>query len=235
MTRRRSQGGVAAASWLTTYSDLVTLLLCFFVLLYSFSAIDVVKFRRFIASFQGAGVLDGGSTPDTTIVMPEENPNEVATEQLGPFWADNGRMMTHVQEYLEAQGIEAEVKAFREEQGVLLELQDRVLFDSGQAVLRPDGLALLSKLVTLFSEMPNEIAVEGHTDNVPIDTPLYPSNWELSAARSARVVRYFVEIHGLTPERFSAVGYGEFRPIDTNATAEGRSRNRRVVFVIRGI
>ncbi len=213
----------------------MTLLLCFFVLLYSFSAIDVVKFRRFLASFQGVGVLDGGTTPDTTIVMPEENPNEVATEQLGPFWADSGRMMTHVQEYLESQGIEAEVRAFREERGVLLELQDRVLFDSGQATLRQDGLTLLGKLVTLFSEMPNEIAVEGHTDNVPINTPEYPSNWELSAARSARVVRYFVEIRGLTPERFSAIGYGEFRPVDSNATAVGRSRNRRVVFVIRGI
>lgn len=235
MTRRRSSGGVAAASWLTTYSDLVTLLLCFFVLLYSFSAIDVVKFRRFIASFQGVGVLDGGTTPDTTIVMPEENPNEVATEQLGPFWADAGRMMTHVEEFLEAQGITAEVRAFREERGVLLELQDRVLFDSGQAILRPDGLELLSKLVTLFAEMPNEIAVEGHTDNVPISTPEFPTNWELSTARSARVVRYFVEIHGLTPERFAAIGYGEFRPTDSNATAEGRSRNRRVIFVIRGI
>ncbi len=83
--------------------------------------------------------------------------------------------------------------------------------------------------------MPNEIAVEGHTDNVPINTPEYPSNWESSAARSARVVRYFVEIRGLTPERFSAIGYGEFRPVDSNATAVGRSRNRRVVFVIRGI
>ncbi|MBT9134905.1 MAG: Photosystem I P700 chlorophyll a apoprotein A2 [Firmicutes bacterium] len=195
----------------------------------------MVKFRRFLASFQGVGVLDGGTTPNTTIVMPEENPNEVATEQLGPFWADSGRMMTHVQEYLESQGIEAEVRAFREERGVLLELQDRVLFDSGQATLRQDGLTLLGKLVTLFSEMPNEIAVEGHTDNVPINTPEYPSNWELSAARSARVVRYFVEIRGLTPERFSAIGYGEFRPVDSNATAVGRSRNRRVVFVIRGI
>lgn len=235
MTRRRSSGGVVTASWLTTYGDLVTLLLCFFVLLYSFSAIDVVKFRRFLASFQGAGVLDGGTTPDTIIVMPEENPNEVATEQLGPFWADAGRMLAHVQEYLEEQGIAAEVRAFREEQGVLLELQDRVLFDSGQATLRPEGLTLLGRLVTLFSEMPNEIAVEGHTDNVPINTPEYPSNWELSGGRSARVVRYFVEIRGLTPERFSAVGYGEFRPVDTNATEAGRSRNRRVVFVIRGI
>ncbi len=235
MTRRRSQGGVAAASWLTTYSDLVTLLLCFFVLLYSFSAIDVVKFRRFIASFQGAGVLDGGTTPDTAIVMPEENPTEVATEELGPFWADQGQMLAHVEEYLEAQGIAAEVRAFREERGVMMELQDRVLFDSGQATLRPDGLVLLAKLMPLFAAMPNEITVEGHTDNVPINTPEFPSNWELSTGRSARVVRYFVEIHGLTPERFSAVGYGEFRPIDSNATAEGRSRNRRVVFVIRGI
>jgi chemotaxis protein MotB len=210
-------------------------LLCFFVLLYSFSAIDVVKFRRFIASFQGVGVLDGGTTPDTTIVMPEENPTDVATEQIGPFWSDAGRMLAHVQQYLEAQGITAEVRAFREEQGVMLELQDRVLFDSGQATLRPDGLALLGRLVTLFTEMPNEIAVEGHTDNVPINTPEFPSNWELSTGRAARVVRYFVEIRGLLPERFSAIGYGEFRPVDSNATAEGRSRNRRVVFVIRGI
>lgn len=234
MTRRKPMS-VPASSWLTTYSDLVTLLLCFFVLLYSFSAIDVVKFRRFVASFQGVGILDGGTIPDSTSPIPIDQIGDTTTDTEGPFWSDTGRLTVHVKEFLSTHGIEGVVQVYRAEQGVLLELRDHVLFDSGRADIRAEGITLLNKLGELFSQMPNEVTIEGHTDNIPIRTAEFPTNWELSGARSARVVRYFVEIRGLDPKRFAATGYGEHRPLEKNNTADGRARNRRVVFVIKPI
>ncbi|MBS4055539.1 MAG: OmpA family protein [Thermaerobacter sp.] len=235
MTRRRRGGStVAAASWLTTYSDLVTLLLCFFVLLYSFSAIDIQKFRRFVLSFQGQGVLDGGAVPDTVSPAPEEEVGDVATESEEPFYEESGRLMVHVQEFLETHAIEAEVQVYQEVQGVVLELKDHLLFDSGRATIRAEGMGLLNTLSLLFNQFPNQVTVQGHTDNVPISTVEFPTNWELSTSRATRVVRYFVEVRELNPHRFSAAGYGEFQPVDSNETSEGRSRNRRVVFLLRG-
>jgi len=234
MTRRRATVSVAPGSWLATYSDLVTLLLCFFVLLYSFSEINVQKFRRFVLSFQGQGVLDGGSVPDTEVPIPREEVEDVSTEVTAPFWAESGRLMVHVQEFLSAHGIEAVVQAYLEDQGVLLELKDHLLFDSARADLRPEGMGLLNTLSILLAQFPNDVGIQGHTDNVPIRTVEFPTNWELSTARAARVVRYFTEVRDLDPRRFAATGHGEFRPVDTNGTADGRSRNRRVVFLLKG-
>ncbi|MBT9152951.1 MAG: Motility protein B [Firmicutes bacterium] len=234
MTRRRATAVAAPASWLTTYADLVTLLLCFFVLLYSFSTLDAQKFRRFVLSFQGQGVLDGGTVPDTEIPVPREEVEDVATDETGAFWASSGQLMIHVQAFLAAHGIEAQVQVYLEEQGVLLELKDHLLFDSARADLRPEGMGLLNTLSTLLGQFPNDVGIQGHTDNVPIRTVEFPTNWELSTARAARVVRYFTEVRGLDPRRFAATGHGEFRPIDSNATAEGRSRNRRVIFLLKG-
>ena len=222
-----------AASWLTTYSDLVTLLLCFFVLLYSFSALDVEKFRKFVASFQGQGILTGGTVPVTQ--DPSSNPvveGETADTE-GPFWSDSGRMLIHVQEFLQDNGIEGVVRAYQEQGGVMVELKDHLLFDSARADIRQDGRALLDKLSVLMNDMPNSVSIEGHTDNIPIRTTEFPTNWELSGARAARVVRYFVEIRGMDARRFAATGFGEFHPMASNSTAFGRAQNRRVVFFIK--
>lgn len=231
MTRRRTVAAPPAGSWLITWSDLVTLLLCFFILLYSFSALDVDKFRQFIASFQGQGILDGGTVPITDV--PPLAPDSSTDDDAGPFYADNGRLMVHIQEYLKENGIEGQVKVYREEQGVMIEIKDHLFFDSARADIRTDGMPLLNKLATMLNQMPNDVVVEGHTDNIPIRTLEFPTNWELSAARSARVVRYFTEIRGLDSRRFAAMGYGEFRPSTSNATADGRNQNRRVVLLIK--
>jgi len=220
---------------MTTWSDLVTLLLCFFVLLYSFSALDVDKFKKFINSFQGQGILDGGTVPVTDDSSPLTPDDGNTNETSGPFYADNGRLMVHVQEFMRDNGIEGHVLVHREEQGVLLELKDNLFFDSGRADIRIDGIPLLDKLAQLLNEIPNDVTVEGHTDNLPINTVAFPTNWELSAARAARVVRYFTENKALDARRFAAMGYGEHRPVATNATAEGRSKNRRVVLLIKSI
>ncbi|KAF0195868.1 MAG: chemotaxis protein MotB [Bacillota bacterium] len=232
MTRRRKASVQQSGNWMITWSDLVTLLLCFFILLYSFSALDVDKFRKFIMSFQGQGMLDGGTVPvnEDPPPVPDDGPSNEAS---GSFYADSGRLMIHIQEYLKENGIEGHIEVYREEQGVMIEIKDHLFFDSARAEIRSDGRPLLNKLAALLDQMPNDVVVEGHTDNIPIKTLEYPTNWELSAARSARVVRYFTEISGLDPRRFAAMGYGEFRPAVSNATVEGRTHNRRVVLVIK--
>ncbi len=232
-TIRKKRKRPDATNWLTTYSDMVTLLLCFFILLYSFSALDVEKFRQFVASFQGQGILDRGSTPLDEDTLPPPADNEDPSDIEGPFWDDLGSMIGYIKDFLEKHEIDGVVHVYREERGVLIELRDHVLFDSSRADIRREGVVLLDTLTLLFEEMPNSITVEGHTDNIPINTVEFPSNWELSSARASRVVRYFTEIKGLEPTRFAAAGYGEYHPVESNLTAEGRSRNRRVVLVIR--
>ncbi|RMD71483.1 MAG: flagellar motor protein MotD [Gammaproteobacteria bacterium] len=114
---------------------------------------------------------------------------------------------------------------------VEVEIKDRILFPSGSAELAPKALPVLEQIAEILKRFPNPIQVEGHTDNRPIHTRIFPSNWELSAARAASVVRFFVE-KGIAPERLAAVGYGEYRPVADNSTPEGRQQNRRVVLVI---
>ncbi len=221
------------AAWMTTYADLVTLLLCFFVLLYSFSALDVERFRKFVASFQGQGILTGGTVPVTQDPSSSHVVEGDSADADGPFWSDSGRMLIHVQEFLQDNGIEGDVRAYEEQGGVLIELKDHLLFDSARADIRSDGRLLLDKLAQLLNEMPNSVAVEGHTDNIPIRTTEFPTNWELSGARAARVVRYFIEVKNMDARRFAATGFGEFHPLASNSTAFGRSQNRRVVFFIK--
>ena len=121
MTRRKPVAAPPAGTWMTTWSDLVTLLMCFFVLLYSFSALDVDKFRQFIISFQGQGILDGGTVPITD--DPPLAPDSSTDDASGPFYADNGKLMTHIMAYLKENGIEGHVEVYRQEQGVLIEVK----------------------------------------------------------------------------------------------------------------
>ena len=116
---------------------------------------------------------------------------------------------------------------------VEVEIKNNILFDSGSAIVNPEAQEPLAKIAEVLREVPNRIQVEGFTDNRPINTPVYPSNWELSAARAANVVNLLMK-NGVRPERMSAVGYGEFQPIADNGTEQGRMQNRRVVLVIMG-
>lgn len=219
-----------------TYSDLMTQLVVFFVLIFSFSVLNVQKFQRFLASFQGMGVLDGGvaileqgepspNTGQNPMAMPLENEAlTLAREMMETYQS--------VQNFLAQNGLEDTVELRYEEGGVALDIKERILFDSGKADLKPEAMQVLDKLAGLLSQLPNTIKVEGHTDNRPINTPEFPSNWELSAARAIRVVRYFIERHRMDPARFTAVGYGEYRPLVPNDSPEHMAQNRRVVILI---
>lgn len=221
--------------WMATYGDLVTLLMCFFVLLFAFSSIDAQKFEAVMQSFQGsAGILSGGkSLADGPLVfngMPEaqttESPKE--SQQLE-------QLKEQLESYLEQNNLEASVQLVLEARGLLLRFKDNVLFDPGKADLKPQALQILTFLADALNSAEfadRYIRVEGHTDNVPINTDRFPSNWELSAGRASSVIRYYIENQQFRPDRFTAAGYGEYYPVGDNGTAEGRALNRRVDIVV---
>lgn len=221
--------------WLATYGDLVTLLMCFFVLLFAFSSIDAQKFEAVMQSFQGsAGIMPGGKSlsegPLVFSGMPETQvsgtPQE--SEQLQ-------ELKEQVEKYLEQNNLQANVLVELDARGLLLRFKENVLFDSGKADLKPDALKILSFLGNILSTpefAERYIRVEGHTDNVPINTVRFPSNWELSTGRASSVIKFYVENTNFRPERFTASGYGEYYPVASNDTPEGRALNRRVDIVI---
>ena len=208
----------------------MTLLLCFFVLLYSFSVLDAAKFEQIMSSLQHSflrdqGVLEMSEHPDTS---EEEVELEVMEEPIDMFY----QSYLAVKSYLAEAGLEDEIEVEYEERGIVLKMSDAVFFDSGKADLKPESKELLEHIAFVLEQLPNRILVEGHTDNVPINRTMFPSNWELSVVRATKVVRHLTEVKELPADRFVAMGYGEYNPVDTNETLEGRARNRRVNIVI---
>ena len=134
--------------------------------------------------------------------------------------------------FLKAKGAEEKVKLTLDSRGLVISLKDSEFFDSGNASVRLWSMPLLNDIATSINKYNNAIRIEGHTDNVPIKTSAFPSNWELSTARATNIVQYLINTHGFSPEKLSAIGYGEYRPIADNNTAEGRQKNRRVDVVI---
>ena len=141
-------------------------------------------------------------------------------------------MLDIVSDFVEREGLEAEVTLRADRRGVIIEIKDTILFDPGKAELKKNSREILDKITLLIQEFENKIIIEGHTDNVPINTYRFPTNWELSAIRATTVVRYFIEERGVDPERLSVAGYGEYQPIAPNDSPENRSLNRRVNILI---
>jgi len=232
--RRRGKGGdvqpAGSPAWMTTYGDLVTQLLIFFVLLFAMSAIDVAKFEQALLSLQGAlGFLPSGR-------MPQPDPLPGGVTRPDDIDQRDFEQMMEVKALIELglrqAGLEATVVLSLEERGLVIRFNDSVLFDLGKADIKPLGRQTLSKISESLLKVPNQVRVEGHTDNIPIRTVNYASNWELSTARATNVVRFLIEQLTFAPNRLSAAGYGEYRPIATNDTADGRQLNRRVDVVV---
>lgn len=232
--RRKTEDSEMPASWIVTYGDLMSLLLCFFILLFAFSTIDMVRFREAIISLQAAlGVLTGGPrlmAPDE-MPVPPISPSQVKS----PVAPDRElhRLKDVITEYLREQGLEGKVTLELNRRGLLIRFSDTILFDLGKADLRPDSRGLLWGIGSMLQPLSNEILVEGHTDDLPLRPGAgFPTNWELSTARASTVVRYFIETVGLAPERLGASGYSQYRPVAPNTSAENRQMNRRVDIVI---
>lgn len=221
-----------APAWMTTYSDMITLVLAFFVLLFSFAVIDEARFNELLSSlritFLGSeGILRGSIDPADLPDSFFQDYEELELELEDPL-----ETLEIIHQFIEENGLEDTIHVFVDDRGIVLEISDALLFDSAKADLEIEAIEILSYVADLLGDLQNKVVVEGHTDDVPINTLLFPSNWELSVARAVTVVRFLVEEKGLDPPRFSAMGYGEYHPVAGNSTAEGRAKNRRVNIVV---
>nr|BCX00119.1 MAG: membrane protein [Bacteroidota bacterium] len=217
-SEEESAGG--APEWMVTFSDMTTLLLTFFVLLLSMSEIEVKKFKEAFSYFTGNRAL-------------LEQPMPIPTMQRQTL-VNRSEMYEELVSDMAEMGMAGKVDVYLEGESIRIVMLDSVTFYSGQAILKPEALAVLDQVAGLLQpDSIEQVWVEGHTDTVPIATAQFPSNWELSGARAASVVRYLIERSRLSPDRFVAVGYADTRPVASNSTPEGRARNRRVEIRIR--
>lgn len=173
------------------------------------------------------GAVDDIPPPDPNLAARQENE---AKTRAGD--QEFKQIKEKISSFLDEKGAEQKVKLTIDSRGLVISLKDTEFFNSGSATVRPQSIPLLNDIATAINNYTNAIRIEGHTDNVPIKTFAFPSNWELSTARATNIVQYLISAHALAPEKLSAIGYGEFRPIADNGTAEGRQKNRRVDVVI---
>jgi chemotaxis protein MotB len=211
--------------WLISYADFITLLFAFFVVMYSTSSINQGKLRAVADAINSA--FNPFITLSATNIRLMES--RVGTEM---FDVDLKRYFKIQVTVRLIDAGKNNITVARESRGLIIRMSDSMVFAPGRADLLPQNLELLNRIAAVLAEIPNQIIVEGHTDNVPIRTPQFPTNWELSVARATTIVRYFVEQRAIDAERISVGGYGEFRPIAWNDTPEGRGKNRRVDIVV---
>ena len=225
-----------SSSWLTTFNDLVTLLMVFFVLLFTMSTIDEKKMGEFQHALQsGLGILKEGTQVSVDVQgnQPVKDMSHVNTQAEGTTKAHHQQtLQADIESALGTLENAIGIQVAYTEQGVRLGFEDSVFFDLGRAEIRSEGYAILDKLAGVLKKMSYPIRVEGHTDNVPIHTQRFPSNWELSTARAVNVVKYFADAGRIGPQRLSAVGYGESKPLVANDSQQQRAKNRRVEIVL---
>jgi chemotaxis protein MotB len=225
--------------WLATYGDMVTLLLTFFVLLFSMSAPNSDRFLMSIRSIQGALGFPPLPYAQGEIPMGEAGSENGDEELIKALARKLEQEMTQLEEvrllfagFLEESPYGDSVKIHVDERGIVIRFAENVLFDLGKADLKPEAMTILDEVAGVIASIPNHVRVEGHTDNLPIATGRFPSNWELSTGRATAVIRYMASTHSIDAERMSAAGYGEYRPIMPNDCEENRRLNRRVDIVI---
>lgn len=264
--------------WMVTFSDLMSLLLCFFVLILSMAEVDIVKYKQLADSMSEAfGVqrdMELESIPKGTSVVSTEFrpgiPDETIVDVVQQVTQDQTRnslrignpdapvadekdvrdevltydeMMELIQETeLDAEMLrrllrteidQGQIDVESEARTIIIRIRERGSFTSGSALLNTSFVGVIDKIASALTQIEGKVAVEGHTDDVPINTFAYPSNWDLSAARSVAVVRRMLNISTLQPKRVTASGFADTRPQAINSTAEGRARNRRVEILVR--
>ncbi|WP_156291541.1 flagellar motor protein MotS [Oceanobacillus salinisoli] len=240
-----------APKWMVTYSDMVTLILVFFVLIFSMSQINEDLFDAVSESFQNRMIFDFFPS-----AVPMENPtdntrhdkeDELSDEFNKPLDAGENpsediseveetdslsSLVDDVESFLEENELDSVITANRSEEGVVLVLQESILFESGEANVLDSAEPFLDKVGVFLQDVPNHVRVEGHTDSRPITSYRYPSNWELSSARASSVIRYLTSRYDLGETRFLSVGFADTKPIAPNDSEENWSKNRRVEIVI---
>ncbi|SNZ04020.1 chemotaxis protein MotB [Terribacillus aidingensis] len=249
-------------SWLLPYADLLTLLLALFIVLFATSSIDAQKFNKISDSFSsvlhgGEGLLESntsmtsGNETSSTVTDPineEEKKEETIEAAVTPEVSEEEKnkaaleaaereelqqIQEKIETYIKDKDLSNKFSADLTDEGLLLTINDNVLFNSGSSEVSVNDEEIAREISDLLvMDPPREVIISGHTDNVPISTSSYHSNWELSVMRSVNFMKVVLENDKLDPRWFSAKGYGEFKPIASNDTAEGKEKNRRVEVLI---
>lgn len=242
MGRRRNQEPEKHANherWLITYSDLITLLMVFFIIMYTMSNVNAKKFAA-VANSLKDNLAGTSSTP----YMVGEAPGPSAIKDMSAAsqtpealeQQNLNKAQKKLEEYIQSQGLAAKVEVGQEERGLVISLKETLLFSIGSADLNPRAKEVIQKIGSVLLSLDNNLRIEGHTCNLPIKTNRFQSNWELSTTRATNVVQYLINNVKYPAERLSATGYGEFRPLAPNTSEINRARNRRVdIVVIRDI
>ncbi|MBL0386975.1 OmpA family protein [Tumebacillus sp. ITR2] len=244
--RKKNHGGAHEnhERWLITYSDLITLLMIFFVIMYAMSSIDQSKFDSLSVSLNKAlkasnqiqlqnmgqtGLVSRRPESNTPNQQPTKDPKAAAQQEQEQQKLDD--LKKQIEKFVNDNGLAGQINVLENAKGVQITLSDAALYDSGRAELKPEAQKLLGGMSQFLSILPNEIAVEGHTDNVPMTSGRFPSNWELSSQRAINVLHFF-EGTGVQHERLHAVGYADTVPLVANDSDEHRAQNRRVNLIV---
>jgi chemotaxis protein MotB len=242
MTRERRKGNISRDRWMVSYADFITLLFAFFVVMYAFAKADQKKQMQVSAAID-SGFSSLGVFPDATpkpaegaVVGQTATPMNIVMNEnvLSPARVKDD--LEHVRRELE-QKLSSQVSTHTisiqmGRDGLVISLREAGFFSSGSATPKPESLPVLRQIAASLGHTLYDLRIEGHTDNIPIHTTEFDSNWELSSARATRIARFFIDLNTISPERISAAGYAEFHPVAGNDTADGRAENRRVDLVV---
>jgi len=238
--RKREEEHDNHERWMVSYADFITLLFAFFVVMYALSTVNEGKYRILSDSMSSAfrNVEINSATPLPAPVIPPipviQRPSAAAKVQDATKQKQRDKMRNVAKDILQVMAPlieQGKVRVIETSRGVTIEINDSILFSPGQALLQPALVKAMSAIADVLAPTDFPITIEGHTDNVPINTPQFPSNWELSAVRATRVLRLFAD-SGVAPERLTAIGYADTRPVEPNLLVDGRARNRRVTILI---
>lgn len=226
-----------APKWSVSFADLATLMLTFFVLMLSFANMDIQNFRMLLGAVRDGFGVQKEEHGQYQAVMIRNAKDEVSQERGGKGSDSESKDADMVADIAQAavneQNMQDNIKISKGKKGVRIKIKGHLLFDAGRAELKPEIKKFIAGISEALKKQKHlKLVVEGHTDNTPIHTEIFPSNWELSSARAAAVIRELAQHHGISPDRLLAIGYADNNPIATNDTALGRSENRRVEFII---
>jgi len=225
--------------WLLTYSDLITLLMIFFVVMYASSTADTTKYKQLSRSLNAAFVSGGGGKSligdSSAISIADPSVKVIDTSTEDNAKAEENKMETikkSVDKYLEQNGLSSSVSTKIDERGLEVSLNSTLLFDVGKADVKGESIQKLISIGKILNKVNNYVRIEGHTDSTPISNYEFSSNWQLSAIRATNVTELLISEAGINPQKISSVAYGEHRPVASNATAAGKARNRTVDIII---
>lgn len=225
--------------WLLTYSDLITLLMIFFIVMYSISNVDSEKYNSLATSLNTSfnptfSIVEGSGNHYIGNGLSNNTGNSQFLSNVSPqtTLSPTQEIENELRNYLEAHDLTSQIDLHIEPQGLILSLNENVFFESGRAEIQPDYKKNILEIGEILNTFDNDVAIEGHTDNIPISNSRFKSNWELAAVRATNVVHLLIDEGHVAPNKLCATSYGEYRPIASNDTAEGRAKNRRIDIVL---